>query len=100
MNEILFEIWGASVTPWKIIGYMGAMMFGGRWLVQMLVSHKHKKPVVPMTFWFMSIAGSMMLLAYFMIGKNDSVGIISNCFPLVISVYNLLLHIRSNRESA
>lgn len=97
MNEILFEFWGATITPWKIIGYMGVLMFGGRWIVQMLVSHKSKKPVVPILFWYMSIAGSLMLLIYFMLGKNDSVGILSNCFPLIISVYNLLLHMRNDR---
>ncbi|MEY3516980.1 MAG: hypothetical protein RIS67_1197, partial [Pseudomonadota bacterium] len=25
---------GLVITPWKLIGYTGALMFGGRWLVQ------------------------------------------------------------------
>jgi lipid-A-disaccharide synthase-like uncharacterized protein len=39
----------------------------------------------------------MMLVAYFTLGKNDSVGILSNLFPLGIAVYNLLLDVRHRR---
>jgi len=39
----------------------------------------------------MSIAGSLLLLSYFIFGKNDSVGIISNLFPAFVAGYNLYL---------
>ena len=33
-EEILWLGWtGLHVTAWKLIGYTGALMFGGRWLV-------------------------------------------------------------------
>jgi lipid-A-disaccharide synthase-like uncharacterized protein len=98
MNEVIFEAYGLVVTPWKLVGYLGVLMFAGRWFVQMLASRRKGKPVIPRLFWVMSIAGSLMLVTYFTLGKNDSVGILSNLFPLGIAVYNLLLDIRHRRE--
>jgi lipid-A-disaccharide synthase-like uncharacterized protein len=45
----------------------------------------------------MSVTGSLLLLAYFTFGKNDSVGILSNLFPMLIAGYNLYLEIRRPR---
>lgn len=42
----------------------------------------------------MSIAGSLLLLSYFTFGKIDSVGILSNLFPLGIAFYNLFLDLK------
>lgn len=93
MNDVLFEFLGASVTPWKIVGYTGVFMFAGRWVVQLISSTKEKKPTFPITFWLMSLTGSTLLLTYFIFGKNDSVGILSNAFPAGIALYNLYLDI-------
>ena len=40
---------GLHMSPWKLIGLTGALMFGGRWVVQFLASHRHRKPVIPRT---------------------------------------------------
>lgn len=82
------------LTPWKIIGFLGVLLFGSRWFVQMYISRKHKKPSLNRAFWLMSLTGSLLLLSYFIFGKNDSVGILSNAFPTVVAVYNLYLDIR------
>lgn len=79
------------VTPWKLIGYTGVFLFGGRWLVQFVASRRAGHPVMPLAFWLMSVTGSVMLLAYFIWGKNDSVGILSNLFPALVYGYNLSL---------
>ena len=80
---------GIHMSPWKLIGLVGALMFGGRWLVQFFASRRQGKPVIPRLFWYMSMTGSVMLLAYFTFGKNDSVGILSNLFPTFIAGCNL-----------
>jgi|TARA_A100001015_G_C15024620_1_gene729787 lipid-A-disaccharide synthase-like uncharacterized protein len=82
------------VTPWKIVGYTGVALFGGRWFVQLAVSRKNKKVTMPRTFWIMSLTGSVFLLSYFTFGKNDSVGILSNLLPSFVAAYNLYLDIR------
>jgi len=42
----------------------------------------------------MSVVGSLLVLAYFTLGKWDSVGILSNLFPAFVAAYNLVLDFR------
>ena len=91
MNTTLFVCFGVYVTPWKIIGYFGVTLFAGRWFVQLLSSSYNKRPTFPRLFWLMSLSGSLLLLLYFTFGKNDSVGILSNAFPVLVASYNLYL---------
>jgi lipid-A-disaccharide synthase-like uncharacterized protein len=87
------------ITPWKVVGLAGVLLFSGRWFVQMYASRKQKKPVIPRAFWYLSLVGSLCLLSYFTFGKNDSVGVLSNLFPAFVAVYNLYLDI-SGRKGA
>ncbi len=99
MNRPFLVVMGLTLTPWKLIGYLGVALFAGRWFVQLHYSRKHRRPVVPTLFWLMSITGSLLLLAYFTFGKNDSVGILSNLFPAGVAVYNLYLDLAHKRAS-
>ncbi len=98
MNETMLVAFGVTITPWKLIGYLGVALFAGRWFVQMFYSQRHGKPVVPTVFWVMSISGSLLLLSDFTFGKTDSVGILSNLFPAGVAGYNLVLDLRHKRE--
>lgn len=98
MNEVLLDLHGLIITPWKIVGYTGVALFGSRWFLQVHASHRAGRPVVPRVFWLASMAGSLMLLLYFVFGKNDSVGILSNLFPLFIAGYNLSLDFRGRAQ--
>lgn len=95
-EELLWMQWtGLHVTWWKLIGYTGALMFGGRWVVQFIASKRAGKPVIPRVFWYMSVVGSMMTLSYFLFSaKQDSVGVLQNLFPMFTAVYSLYLDIR------
>ncbi len=88
--EIVFKVG-------KIIGFTGAALFTGRWIVQLIVSRRHRRPVVPRAFWYMSLSGSILLLSYFIFGKNDSVGIVTNLFPMSVAIYNLYLDITHHK---
>jgi lipid-A-disaccharide synthase-like uncharacterized protein len=105
MNEVLFhaDIFGRvwTVTPWKLAGYLGVACFSGRWIIQVIASHKAGRSHLPRVFWYMSLAGSLVLLSYFTFSnKSDSVGILSNLFPSSIAVYNLILLRRKDREAS
>lgn len=100
MNDIIIVLFGVTITPWKLIGYLGVALFAGRWVVQVLATRRHGKPVIPRTFWIMSVSGSVLLLSYFIFGKNDSVGVLSNLFPTGVAIYNLLMDIRAGRREA
>ena len=97
---ILWLEWtGVAVTPWKIIGYLGAMLFAARWLVQLAASRRAGRPVIPRVFWYMSISGSAMTLAYFTFSaKSDSVGVLQNLFPAATALYSLYLDLYHERR--
>lgn len=94
MDTVLVQALGVTITPWKLVGYAGVALFSGRWLVQIYYSRRHQRSVMPPLFWYMSMAGSVALLSYFIFGKNDSVGILSNLFPAAVAFYNLTLERR------
>ena len=97
MNEQIVWLsgFGVHITLWKLIGLTGALMFGGRWLVQFVASKRMGKPVIPRAFWYMSIVGSLMTLSYFLFSnKQDAVGVLQNLFPSFTAIYSLYLDIR------
>lgn len=98
MNEVLavVTLMGHTlvITGWKLVGYTGTMLFAGRWFVQLAASRARRRTHVPVLFWHMSLAGSFLLLAYFIWGRNDSVGVLSNLFPFLVALYNLKLEAR------
>lgn len=98
---LVFDLFGREwvITIWKIIGYTGVAMFGGRWIVQVLASSKKKAVTMPRLFWYMSLLGSLLCLVYFMFGRNDSVGIISYIMPSAVAAYNLVLDIRNGNKT-
>ena len=106
MNTALpwLEWTGVHMSPWKLIGLTGALMFGGRWLVQFVASRREGKPVIPRVFWYMSLLGSVMTLSYFVFSqKQDAVGVVQNLFPAFTAAYSLYLDIRHrgwHREKA
>src|SRR4029079_6578090 len=95
MNAVIGEFFGVVVTPWKIVGYLGVLLFAERWVVQVSARRKHVRPTMPRAFWSMSLVGSALLLSYFIWGKNDSVGVLSNLFPAAVAVYNLVMDLKS-----
>lgn len=99
MTSILHALQQFHLTPWKVVGYAGTLMFTSRWFVQVYYTRKFKRVVMPLAFWWLSVFGSTLLLAYFIVGKNDSVGILSNFFPVFVSTYNLVIHLRHRRNS-
>lgn len=95
-TPITWLVWtGLHMSPWKLIGLLGASMFGARWVVQFLASRRHGRPVIPRLFWYMSLAGSAMTLSYFLFSaKQDAVGVLQNLLPTFTAAYSLWLDIR------
>lgn len=94
MEHILHALLNFQITPWKAAGFLGSVLFASRWFVQFYATRKHKRVTMPLAFWVLSICGSILVLAYFIFGKNDSVGIVQNLFPAFVAVYNLIMHLR------
>ncbi|HED16066.1 MAG TPA: lipid A biosynthesis protein [Gammaproteobacteria bacterium] len=73
---------------WLIIGLTGQALFSMRFLVQWLKSEKQKKSIIPLEFWYFSIAGGVTLLSYALY-KQDPVFIIGQVTGLLIYGRNL-----------
>ena len=73
-----------------ILGLAGQLMFSARFLVQWIASEKRKKSVVPISFWFLSLFGSFLLLIY-AIYKKDIVFTLGQLFGFIVYIRNLLI---------
>ena len=72
---------------WATLAFIGQVVFGGRFILQWIISEYKKKSHVPTAFWFMSLAGSLILLSY-------SVHIKNPVFMLGFSL-NTLIYLRN-----
>ena len=77
-------------SGWLLVGLLGQALFTGRFLVQWVASEIKKKSVVPRAFWWLSIAGGLVLLAY-AIHRGDPVFILGQAGGLIVYLRNLVL---------
>ena len=59
-----------------IIGLIGNATFGMRFIVQWLASEKKGESVIPVSFWYWSIGGSLIMFSYFVF-RRDPVGVLA-----------------------
>ena len=71
-----------------ILGFAGQILFFMRFFVQWVYSEKHKKSVIPVSFWYFSIGGSSLLLMYAII-RRDPVFIVGQAAGFLIYFRNL-----------
>lgn len=82
---------------WVAIGFGGQALFFCRFLVQWIASERSHRSVVPLAFWWCSLGGGLVLLAY-AIHLGDPVYITGQSGGLLIYVRNLLLIRRERAE--
>ena len=75
---------------WVVVGLFGQLMFTARFIVQWVASERAKRSVVPVAFWYFSVLGSLIVLAYG-IHKLDPVIILGQLPGTVIYGRNLWL---------
>jgi lipid-A-disaccharide synthase-like uncharacterized protein len=84
---------------WLAIGLAGNACFFARFLAQWIASERAGRSYVPVVFWYLSIAGSLILLAY-AIHRRDPVFTLAFLPNCVVYVRNLVLLRRTGaRES-
>jgi lipid-A-disaccharide synthase-like uncharacterized protein len=83
----------ATATVWLAVGLLGQGMFFSRFLVQWLASEKAGRSVFPMAFWYLSLSGGALLLAY-AIWRQDPVFIIGQTTGAFIYLRNIRLRKR------
>lgn len=75
---------------WLMVGFLGQALFTARLLAQWAASEKNGKSVVPVVFWWLSLAGGLILLAY-AAHRNDPVIVVGQSLGVVVYVRNLML---------
>jgi len=80
----------SQATTWIVIGFIGQALFSARFLLQWLASERARRSIIPTAFWYFSLGGSMVLLAY-AIHRADPVFIVGQATGLVIYLRNLYL---------
>ncbi len=75
---------------WILVGLGGQVLFMMRFVVQWIVSEKAKRSVIPVAFWWLSIGGAVILLAY-AIYRADPVFILGQSLGFFIYARNLWL---------
>jgi len=78
-------------------GFCAQGMFTMRFVVQWIASERAGRSVIPMAFWYLSLAGGAMLLTY-AIYRLDPVFILGQSFGVVIYTRNVWFRWRERRE--
>ncbi|MFH1360253.1 MAG: lipid-A-disaccharide synthase N-terminal domain-containing protein [Candidatus Omnitrophota bacterium] len=75
---------------WIAFGLFGQILFGLRFIIQWICSERKKQSYIPLVFWYLSISGGIILLAY-AIYRKDPVFILGQSTGLFVYVRNLIL---------
>jgi lipid-A-disaccharide synthase-like uncharacterized protein len=75
---------------WLYLGFAGQVLFGLRFLVQWVASERKGESIIPIYFWYLSLIGSLILLAY-AIFRRDPVFILGQSTGFFVYTRNLML---------
>lgn len=96
----LFNITSWPNLAWVLLGLAGQLAFSGRMIIQWIVSEKERRSVIPVAFWWLSLAGGTALFVYF-VWRQDFVGVLGQSSGLVIYARNIrLIYKQRVREGA
>ena len=82
---------------WLAIGFAGQLLFTSRFLVQWIASERARRSIVPVAFWWFSLAGGATLLAY-ALWRRDPVFALGQATGLIIYLRNLILIGRQDKQ--
>ena len=95
----LHTVFVEGFDVWVIWGLVAQSMFMMRFVVQWIASERAKRSIVPIAFWFFSMAGGALLLTYAIV-RQDPVFIAGQSLGLFIYSRNLWLIFAERRAAA
>jgi len=87
-----------TIDFWVLFGFLGQALFTMRFIVQWVASEKRKESVIPVAFWYFSLGGGLILLAY-AVHRMDPVFILAYLPGNFIYFRNLWLIYKKKRTS-
>ena len=88
-----------GINGWTILGLLANAVFSSRFFVQWYVSEKQKRSVIPVSFWWLSMAGSLLLTVY-AIHLGAVPIILGTLPPMFVYARNLILIARGKTDPA
>ena len=95
---MLKELLGNLDLLFICIGLPAQLIFFSRFLVQWIVSEKHGKSVMPVSFWYLSIGGSVGLFTYGIL-RGEPVLVIGQAIGSIVYIRNLILIAREKNAA-
>lgn len=89
--------WMTTEHVWLLIGFLGQGLFASRFIIQWIRSEQERKSVIPVAFWYFSLLGGLVTLAY-AIYKEDPVFITGQATGLLVYMRNLFFIRREKAE--
>lgn len=89
----------AQDVLWLGIGLTGQVLFMMRFIVQWIHSERHGQSLIPVSFWYLSLSGGLIVLAYGL-HKLDPVIILGQLPGTIVYTRNLMLINRANKGEA
>lgn len=95
--QAYFSGMGTVDVVWLALGLLGQSLFMMRFVVQWIHSERHKKSVIPVSFWYLSLIGGLIVLAYG-IHRAEPVIILGQLPGTIVYARNLMLIRREKRD--
>jgi lipid-A-disaccharide synthase-like uncharacterized protein len=95
----LYDVFVVGLDWWVILGFAAQALFTMRFVVQWVASERSGHSVIPIAFWFFSIGGGLLLLAYALY-RRDPVFILGQGFGVFVYLRNLQFVLRDRRAGA
>ena len=96
MLERFEDFFAGGIGGWELVGFGGLLVFSSRFIVQWIASERRKESVIPISFWYLSIVGSLCLLGY-ALSRSDPIFVLSYLFNGLIYVRNIYFVYRKKR---
>jgi len=99
LTNYLHEVFVVKFDGWVVLGFAAQGLFTMRFVVQWIASERARKSVMPVAFWFFSIGGGILLLAYALY-RRDPVFIAGQSLGLVVYLRNVYFIVLNGRQSS
>jgi len=98
VGAYLVDVFVTRLDWWVLLGFAAQGLFTMRFLVQWIASERAKRSVIPLAFWYFSIAGGLLLLIYALY-RRDPVFVAGQAFGVFVYLRNLYFVLRDHRAS-
>ena len=102
MQEAVFSFLGIDYWGefwWVTLGFVAQAIFASRFIVQWIAAERAGRSYVPVAFWYLSISGGLLMLAY-AIYRADPVFILGQSTGVIVYARNLMLIHRAKKDDA